>query len=159
MKRYHLLLVLCLIYLAYASYSLYTALSYRPGQFRPPERVKTEIEIPSPTEPPEDWVGLVVQKNLFVPGRGEPPPEPEIVPEEVPHEEVPREEIVLKGIVYNQYGEYIAILQIGEKKPVRLKTGESVGEVKVMRIDDRTVGLMYGDIPLELTFKQVEELK
>jgi type II secretory pathway component PulC len=134
-------------------------IGYEPVKISTEDSRSVMMEPPLVSQVDEKWAEEVINKNLFVPSRRytkeelvttEPQPAPE-------EPEMPQ--VTLKGIIYNQYGQYIAILQIDSEKPVRLGEGDSIRGLKVERIDDHSVSLLWGDRVLELTFRKVTPVK
>ncbi len=102
----------------------------------------------------------LLEKNLFNPDRTyvEKTDEEEKSPEEV---ETPKQmpQIQLKGIVQNQYDEYVAIISINNKKPVMLRVGEKVEDIEVVEISDRSVELNWLGEPITLTMDKIKTLE
>jgi|GEM_PF-2906098 hypothetical protein len=159
MNRWIVVFVFSVCYLVYSFIGIYkNVINYEPVKASTEKNRSIMIQIPSVSHIDERWAEEVIDKNLFIPSRGYVEKEPVAIPQPEPEEpEMP--EIILKGIVYDQYGQYIAILQIGNEKPVKLTEGDSLGELNVKRIDDHSVTLLWGDRVLELTFKQVTPVK
>ncbi len=101
----------------------------------------------------------LLEKNLFNPDRTyvEKAEEEEKTEEVTEPKQMPQ--LQLKGIVLNQYDEYVAIISINNKKPVMLRVGEKVEDIEVVEISDRAVELNWLGEPITLTMDKIKTLE
>jgi hypothetical protein len=112
------------------------------------------------------WGAVIYKNNLFSPKRGAPPVRPpsETVvtpppaPQEKPKPPPVRPVLKLNGIIVNQYGEYVAYIVKNAESAVRAREGDTLGDVKVVSIDERTVKLLWLNEEIVLSLSQIEEL-
>ncbi len=101
----------------------------------------------------------LLEKNLFNPDRTyvKKTEEKETTEEVEAPKQMPQ--ITLKGIVQNQYDEYIAIISINNKKPIMLRVGEKVEDIEVVEISDRVVEINWLGEPITLTMDKIKNLE
>ncbi|RMG72574.1 MAG: hypothetical protein D6710_04615 [Nitrospirae bacterium] len=134
-------------------------IKYKPVQI-PPEGEKKEkmVTVESKTKVVEIKESLL-QKNLFNPERTYVEKTEEEVVQEEPEPPKQMPSVELKGIILNQYDEYIAVLSINNQKPVMLRTGDKIEDIEVVEISDRTVELQWFDEPILLTMDKIKTLE
>ncbi|MBI4684021.1 MAG: hypothetical protein HY755_02355 [Nitrospirae bacterium] len=104
------------------------------------------------------WSKDIIDKNLFSPLRGyvPPPPKPKIVK---PVEPPPRRpELSLRGIVQDQFGEYVAYVEKDRDLPVPLKKGDRLEDVEVVSIDQKNVELKWREETIALTLNKIKTI-
>jgi hypothetical protein len=118
----------------------------------------TETQASAPGEFRPGWNEAIVRKNLFREDRGQTPPSPPPsalnsaaagAPEPTVPDRAPN--VKLNGIIKNQFGEYVAYVQIETAPAIALRAGDMVSGLNVERVDQRSVVLLFGPQRLELT--------
>lgn len=105
------------------------------------------------------WGTEILKRNLFSQERS-PAPKPAPPPDggrvEQPPEPPPaRPDVSLTGIVLNQFGEYVAYVQIGREEPVPLRYGDELDNIKVAEITERKATLTWNDETIILTLENI----
>jgi hypothetical protein len=103
------------------------------------------------------WGKEIHEKNLFSPTRTytEPKPPPVVAP---PVEPPKRPELVLKGIVLDTFGDYVAYLEINQAKAIPLRKGDKVEEIEVTDITERKVVLKWYNDTITMSIEKVKTL-
>lgn len=111
----------------------------------------------------EVWGDEIHEKNLFSPMRGHLPEPSQVlmVPKGVEADIKPPERPILslKGIIRNQFGEYIAIIEKGNAKAMPLRKGDMLDDVLVVEIKEKVVELMWNNENIRLSMEKVKTLK
>lgn len=107
------------------------------------------------------WGREIQEKDLFVETRGRyvppPPPPPSVSAIEAPRPIRPS--LALRGIIVNQMGEHVALIEKNGAKPVPLRAGDTLDDVHVVDIDDRTATLKWNEEDIVLSLVKIRTLK
>ncbi|MDP2168031.1 MAG: hypothetical protein Q8J64_06850 [Thermodesulfovibrionales bacterium] len=106
------------------------------------------------------WGREISDKNLFSPARGSYVPPPPL-PVAVPKAEDPKQRPVfgLRGIIRNQFGEYVALIEKDNARPVPLRKGDRLEDVLVVNLDERTATLLWNGEEIRLNLSKIRKLK
>lgn len=166
-RRWFILGVLVAVMLTLL-WSLYTdVITYKPLRelYAQASVPKTDTDAPKLFE--SGWKRLIVKNNLFSPMRGiappapppaPKPPEPKPAPPPPPPPPEPPN-LTLNGIILDQYGEYIALIQKDDGPAKRVRVGDSFDGIAVIGIKPRTVQLIWNDKEIMLDMKRIKKLK
>jgi hypothetical protein len=105
------------------------------------------------------WDTVMVDKNLFSKARGYVPTRIEPKPDDEERIETPPmipPDLRLNGIILDQYGEFIAVIQVGNEKPKRARKGDVISEALVVDISTREVKLLWNDQEINLSMKKIQ---
>jgi hypothetical protein len=103
------------------------------------------------------WGKEIHEKNLFSPTRTykEPRPAPVMA---APVEPPKRPDLVLKGIVLDTFGEFVAFIEINQAKAAPLRKGDKVEEVEVIDITEKKVVLKWYTETITMSIEKVKTL-
>ncbi len=102
------------------------------------------------------WSSDIHEKNLFSPSRTYKEPKPLVVT--APIEPPKRPDLVLKGIVFDTYGDYVAYVEIDQAKATPLRKGDKVQEIEVVDITEKKVVLQWNGETITMTIEKVKTL-
>ncbi len=101
------------------------------------------------------WSKEIVEKNLFSPGRTYREPKPvshaALVPEKRP-------EFVLRGIVLDAFGEYVAYLEIDKSKAVAVRKGDKIEKTEIVDVSARQAVLKWNDEIIDLSLERIKTI-
>ncbi|MBI4823694.1 MAG: hypothetical protein HY805_05635 [Nitrospirae bacterium] len=110
------------------------------------------------------WGKEIHERNVFSPKRSEVEPLSLVLTPKnanivslLPPAEKPL--LNLKGIIRNEHGEYIALIEKGTEKAIPLRKGDRIGDVLVVEIRERTVDLMWNEEKIRLSMEKVKTIK
>lgn len=142
----------------YAAWNFYTnALAYRPLTEEAAKRStlkedRTKVEVAY--EPA--WSKVIMEKNLFNPGRTYREPKP--VPAGPPPVPEKRPEFVLKGIILDSFGEYVAYLEVDKSKPVALRKGDKIEKTEIVDVSGRQAVLKWNGEIINLSLEKIKTI-
>lgn len=109
------------------------------------------------------WGKEIHEKNIFSSKRSAPEPLPLVVSPKnantlsiAPTE---RPILNLRGIIRNEHGEYVALIEKGTEKAIPLRKGDRIGDVLVVEIKERTVDLKWNEENIRLSMEKVKTIK
>jgi hypothetical protein len=102
------------------------------------------------------WDRNISERNLFSPSRTYREPKP--VSAKALSEPPRRPDLVLKGIVLDRYGDFIAYLEINQAKAVPLRKGDKVEEIEVADISEKRVVLKWNAETITMSIEKVKTL-
>ena len=102
------------------------------------------------------WDKDIFEKNLFSPSRTYLEPKPVPVAITVPPPQRPA--LVLKGIVLDTFGDFVAYLEINQAKAVPLRKGDKVEEIEVSDISEKKVVLQWNDETITMSIEKVKTI-
>jgi hypothetical protein len=100
------------------------------------------------------WDTNIVNKNLFSKSRGYIPSavsRPDKPDGAVPEVESVQPDLILNGIIFNQYGEFVAVIQTGGQPPKRVRIGDMFVDISI-----REVKLLWNNEELTLSMKKIK---
>lgn len=106
------------------------------------------------------WSREIIDNNLFGPSRTPimpPPPKPPgpIKPIEIPK----RPDMSLKGIILDQFGDYVAYIEKDKSRPVQVRQGDRLDDVDVIEIKQKSVELRWNDETIFLSLDKIKTIK
>jgi hypothetical protein len=107
------------------------------------------------------WDTNIMDNNLFSKSRGYTPlagdmPDKAAAP--FPEVELEKPDLNLNGIILNQYGEFIALIQTGGQPPKRVRKGDMFDGILVVDISPREVQLLWNDEEMTLSMKKIKPM-
>ncbi|MEW6107563.1 MAG: hypothetical protein AB1632_00115 [Nitrospirota bacterium] len=103
------------------------------------------------------WSGDIYEKNLFSPFRSYAEPRP-VLPSDIPLPPPRKPELALKGIVLNQFGEYVAYLEIDKSKPMPMRKGDKIEGVELFDISERKVMIKWNAETINLSLDKIKTI-
>jgi hypothetical protein len=86
------------------------------------------------------WEANIIEKNLFSPERKRPSAKLNV---NTKYEEIKPPEIVLKGVMLTRSGLYEAYIEVEKNQPVLVREGQTLEDIYVMGIKEKTVTLKW----------------
>jgi len=102
------------------------------------------------------WDKEIFEKNLFSPSRTYLEPKP--VPVTVPLPPPQRPALVLKGIVLDTFGDYVAYVEINQAKAVPLRKGDKIEDIEVSDISEKKVVLQWNNETITMSIEKVKTI-
>lgn len=102
------------------------------------------------------WDKDLHEKNLFSPTRTYMEPKP--VPVTAPVPPPKRPDLVLKGIVLDTFGDYVAYVEINQAKAVPLRKGDKVEDIEVSDISEKKVMLKWNDETITMSIEKIKTI-
>ena len=105
------------------------------------------------------WNPDIHEKNLFSPNRSYIEPKPVstvIVPPPPPPPRKP--EMLLKGIVLDLFGDYVAYIEIDKAKALPMRKGDKTDDIDVVDVSDRKVVLKWNNEMIELAVDKIKTI-
>lgn len=107
----------------------------------------------------KSWDSNITDKNLFSKSRGYTPSA--LAMSDRPGEAISEIELVkpdlnLNGIILNQYGEFVAVIQTGGQPPKRVRKGDMFDDILVVDISARDVKLLWNNEEMILSMKKIQ---
>lgn len=155
------MLSLMVVVFLYVLWNFYKeALSYNPLSGIPEEIRTANKDTTSTTSIPllefkTGWSKGILEKNLFSPSRTyiEPKPISEFT---LPPPKRP--ELVLKGIILDMFGDYIAYIEKDKAKAIPVRKGDSIEDVEVIDVTDRKTILKWNEEIIELKMDKIKTI-
>jgi len=106
------------------------------------------------------WTEAIYEKNIFSPNRTYREPKPVVAAPIAPvYVEPPRQpELLLKGIVLDTFGDYVAYIEIDKGKAAPMRKGDKLEGVEVLDITDRQVVLQWNDKAINLSVDKIKTI-
>jgi len=103
------------------------------------------------------WDKIIYEKNLFNTLRTyiEPKPVRAAAPPPPPPK---RPELLLKGIILDTFGDYVAYVEINAGKSTQLRKGDKIEDIEVSDITEKAVVLKWLNETITLTIEKVKTL-
>jgi len=104
------------------------------------------------------WGREIVDNNLFSSTRSPvqpPPPQPQGQAAEPPK----RPDMNLKGIILDQFGEYIAYIEKDKVKAVPVRKGDRFDDVEVVDVQQKSVELRWNEENILLSLDRIKTIK
>ena len=104
------------------------------------------------------WGREIVENNLFSSTRSPvqpPPPQPQGKAAEPPK----RPDMNLKGIILDQFGEYIAYIEKDKAKAVAARKGDRLDDVDVLNVQQKSVELRWNEENILLSLERIKTIK
>lgn len=103
------------------------------------------------------WKSIIYEKNLFSPSRSY---KRSVTATEAPVVPPPaRPAVVLKGIIVDPFGDYIAYIAIDQLKAVPMRKGDKIEGVELINISERKVMLQWNTEKINLTMDKIKTIK
>jgi hypothetical protein len=102
------------------------------------------------------WDKDVHEKNLFSPARTYVEPKP--IPVTAPVPPPKRPDLVLKGIVLDTFGDFVAYVEINQAKAIPLRKGDKVEEIEVSDISEKKVMLKWNDETITMSIEKIRTI-
>jgi hypothetical protein len=161
-RQWFILAVLCAVTTVIAWDFVTKSLLYSPiAEIQSAEKPEQEQAAPI-KEFRHVWGREIVNSNLFSPQRGYTPPpvvkaEPAVIEEEVKMP-VPRPNFNLNGIILNQFGEYVAYIQVDNERAMPVREGDSFAGAKVLKILERSVEMEWNGETIWLALSKIKTI-
>ena len=101
------------------------------------------------------WSKGIAEKNLFSAGRTYREQKPVSSVPQVPEK---RPEFVLKGIVLDSYGDYVAYLEIDKSKPVAVRKGDKIEKTEIVGVSARQAVLKWNGEIIDLSLERIKTI-
>ena len=158
MIRKNALLAAVLLLFIFISWNFYVkALSYDPLKESRAKQIKprkTGAETSMKYTPA--WSKEIHEKNLFSPNRTFIEPKPVVTMPFVPPPKRP--ELILKGIVLDNFGDYVAYIEIERSKAIPMRKGDKTDEIELVDISERKVVLKWNAENINLSIEKVKTI-
>jgi hypothetical protein len=163
-RRWLILSVMVLIFL-YVSWNFYgEVLSYNPlSSLSKGEQANKGVMLITIPEFKTGWSRDIVEKNIFSQSRTYAEPKPiitEVKPPPPPPPPPPpkRPELVLKGVILDNYGDYVAYIEKDKTKAVPVRKGDMLDDVEVVDIAVKKVVLRWNAETIEFNMDMVKTI-
>lgn len=154
-KIFMLLVVISLFF--YVAWTFYTdALLYNPLPESAVKQVKVKEAEIIKSKYSSAWSEDIHEKNLLAPNRTYKPPKPVVIAP--PVEPPKRPNLVLKGIVLDTFGDYVAYIEINQAKAAALRKADKVEDIEVMDITEKKVVLQWNNEMIDLSIEKIKTL-
>jgi hypothetical protein len=153
------MLSLMVMIFLYVSWNFYKeALSYNPLSGIPEKTRTTDKDTTSISllEFKTGWSKGILEKNLFSPSRTYIKPKP--ISEFTIPPPPKRPELVLKGIILDMFGEYVAYIEKDRAKAIPVRKGDSIEDVEVIEVTDRKTILKWNEETIELKMDKIKTI-
>lgn len=153
------LLILVFFMFAYTAWNFYQeAFLYEPlGGMTVKKVQQAGSETAGPLEYKKTWSDKIHEKNLFSPTRTFKEPKP-FVPPPPPPEPPKRPELLLKGIIQDSSGEYVAYIEIDKVKARPMRKGDMEQDIELVEISDRKAVLQWNNEKISLTLEKIKTI-
>jgi len=101
------------------------------------------------------WSKGIAEKNLFSAGRTYREQKPVSSGPQVPEK---RPEFVLKGIVLDSYGDYVAYLEIDKSKPIAVRKGDKIEKAEIVSVSARQAVLKWNGENIDLSLERIKTI-
>lgn len=102
------------------------------------------------------WSDDIHDNNLFSTFRSYVEPKPvSSVPVPPPPK---RPEMILKGIIIDTFGDYVAYLEIDKSKPISLRKGDKIEDIEIIDISERKVVLKWNAETINLSIEKIKTI-
>ncbi len=133
------------------------ALAYDPLDEEAVKHAKIKESVVTKSVYAPAWGEEIHEKNLFSPQRSYQEPKP--VPVGPPPVELPkRPELVLKGIVLDTFGDYVAYVEINQARATPLRKGDKIEGVEVSDVTEKKVVLKWYTEMITMSIEKVKTL-
>jgi len=109
--------------------------------------------------PEKGWSKDITESNLFSPTRTPVMPRPKMPPGFKPPEPPKRPDMVLKGVVLDQFDEYVAYIEKDKARAVAARKGDRLDDVEVVDVKQKSVDLKWNDETISLTLDKIKTIK
>ncbi|MEK6651993.1 MAG: hypothetical protein AABY50_03585 [Nitrospirota bacterium] len=103
------------------------------------------------------WGREIVENNLFSSTRSPVQPKPQ--PQGKAAEPPKRPDMNLKGIILDQFGEYIAYIEKDKAKAVAARKGDRFDDVEVVDVQQKSVELRWNEENIVLSLDRIKTIK
>lgn len=105
------------------------------------------------------WTADIHEKNLFSPGRTYREPKPPAAANPVPVEPPKPPEIVLKGVILDSFGEYVAYIEVDKARPVPMRKGDKTENIELIDISGRKAVLKWNNETMNLSLDKIKTIE
>ncbi len=113
-----------------------------------------------PSVPEKGWSKEITEDNLFSPTRSPLLPKPPQSQLQMKLVEPPkRPDMVLKGVVLDQFDEYVAYIEKDRARAVAARKGDRLDDVEVVDVKQKSVDLKWNDETISLTLDKIKTIK
>jgi len=105
------------------------------------------------------WTADIHEKNLFSPGRTYREPKPVAAMPLVPVEPPKRPEIVLRGVILDSFGEYVAYIEVDKSKSVPMRKGDKTEGIELIDISGRKAVLKWNNEIMNLSLDKIKTIE
>jgi len=105
------------------------------------------------------WSKEIIDNNLFSPTRNPVQLQPKAQTQMKPIEMPKRPEMTLKGIVLDQFGDYIAYIEKDRARPVPVRKGDRLDDVDVVDVKQKSVELRWNEETISLSLEKIKTIK
>ena len=103
------------------------------------------------------WGREIVDNNLFSSTRSPVQPKPQLQGKAA--EPAKRPEMNLKGIILDQFGEYVAYIEKDKVKAVPVRKGDRFDDVEVVDVQQKSVELKWNEEKILLSLDRIRTIK
>ncbi|MBA4372809.1 MAG: hypothetical protein C0402_08075 [Thermodesulfovibrio sp.] len=105
------------------------------------------------------WSADIHEKNLFSPSRTYREPKPVVAAPLVPVEPPKRPEVVLKGVILDSFGEYVAYIEVDKAKSVPMRKGDKTDNIELIDISGRKAVLKWNSEIMNLSLDKIKTIE
>lgn len=160
-RRWVILGFLCLVVLVLLKNLYKEVIMYSPLQgieTKSREAINNIRQVLSVSE--AGWGKEIIDNNLFSPTRSPVQFSPQAAWLQMkPIEPHKKPEMYLKGIVLNQFGEYIAYIEKDRAKAVPVRKGDRLDDVEVVDVKDKGIELRWNEEIISLSLYKIKTIK
>lgn len=104
------------------------------------------------------WTADIHERNLFSPSRTYREPKPVAAGPLIPVEPPKRPEILLKGVILDSFGEYVAYIEVDKGKPVPMRKGDKTENIELIDISGRKAVLKWNNETMNLSLDKIKTI-
>ena len=105
------------------------------------------------------WSDAIFENNLFSPNRTYKEPKPAVLQPSPAVVEPPRRpELALKGIVLDDFGDYVAFIEIDKGKALPLRKGDRTNDIELVDLSDRQVVVKWNEENITLSIDKIKTI-
>jgi hypothetical protein len=101
------------------------------------------------------WIKTIIEKNLFSPARTYTEPKEASSALRQPEK---RPDFVLKGVVLDAFGEYVAYLEIDKAKPLAVRKGDKIENTEIVDVSARQAVLKWNGEIIDLSMEKIKTI-
>lgn len=107
--------------------------------------------------PAAAWTPSIHENNAFSPLRTYRPPKPAV--SEAAAQKPKRPDIVLKGIVLDRFGDYVAYIAVDKAKALAMRKGDKSGDVELKDVSDKRAVVKWYDEMIDLSLEKIKTIE
>lgn len=105
------------------------------------------------------WSKEIVDNNLFSPSRSPVQPKPQLLQGRPPEPPPKKPELNLKGIILDQFGDYVAYIEKDKARAVAARKGDRLDDLEVLDVQQKSVELKWNEEKIFLSLDRIKTIK